>query len=176
MYRESRYRRTTARPIVRVEYGSLVTGRRRTVYPSPTDALTCTPTGFKGVLCHIQERPLHPSIQLELFLHSLRIIHRIHHSSFNMPPKQAEKKVLIKSDKLTQGEKKKIKNDNKAKANPEKAAAKKEKNDAKRAGRCVVSMRLLVCLSFLIVVTTRSNTPFTTQTYRKESGSVKKLG
>jgi hypothetical protein len=52
-----------------------------------------------------------------------------------MPPKQAEKKVLVKSDKLTQGEKKKIKNDNKAKANPEKAAAKKEKNDAKRAGR-----------------------------------------
>jgi hypothetical protein len=54
-----------------------------------------------------------------------------------MPPKQAEKKVMVKSDKLTQGEKKKIKNDNKAKANPEKAAAKKEKNDAKRAGRYV---------------------------------------
>ena len=51
--------------------------------------------------------------------------------------KQQEKKVLVKSDKLTQGEKKKIKNDNKAKANPDKAAAKKEKNDAKRAGRYV---------------------------------------
>ena len=66
-----------------------------------------------------------------------------------MPPKQAEKKVLIKSDKLTQGEKKKIKNDNKAKANPEKAAAKKEKNDAKRAGRCVLSVQLLMCLSLV---------------------------
>jgi hypothetical protein len=53
--------------------------------------------------------------------------------------KQQEKKVLVKSDKLTQGEKKKIKNDNKAKANPEKAAAKKEKNDAKRAGRYVLN-------------------------------------
>ena len=51
--------------------------------------------------------------------------------------KQQEKKVMVKSDKLTQGEKKKIKNDNKAKANPDKAAAKKEKNDAKRAGRYV---------------------------------------
>ncbi len=47
-----------------------------------------------------------------------------------MPPKQQGKKVLVKSEKLTQGEKKKLKNDNKAKANPEKAAAKKEKNDA----------------------------------------------
>jgi hypothetical protein len=54
-----------------------------------------------------------------------------------MPPKQAEKKVLIKSDKLTQGEKKQLKNANKAKANPEKAAAKKEKNDATRARRYV---------------------------------------
>lgn len=52
--------------------------------------------------------------------------------------KQQEKKTLVKSDKLTQGEKKKIKNDNKAKANPEKAAAKKEKNDATRARRYVM--------------------------------------
>lgn len=51
--------------------------------------------------------------------------------------KQQEKKVIVKSDKLTQGEKKKIKNENKAKANPEKAAAKKEKNDATRARRYV---------------------------------------
>ena len=56
--------------------------------------------------------------------------------------KQQEKKVMVKSDKLTQGEKKKIKNDNKAKANPDKAAAKKEKNDAKRAGRYVPSLTL----------------------------------
>ena len=59
--------------------------------------------------------------------------------------KQQEKKVLVKSDKLTQGEKKKIKNDNKAKANPDKAAAKKEKNDAKRAGRYVAEV-YCVCL------------------------------
>eukprot|EP00590_Aulacoseira_subarctica_P011528 CAMPEP_0172420596 /NCGR_PEP_ID=MMETSP1064-20121228/6959_1 /TAXON_ID=202472 /ORGANISM="Aulacoseira subarctica , Strain CCAP 1002/5" /LENGTH=62 /DNA_ID=CAMNT_0013160631 /DNA_START=110 /DNA_END=298 /DNA_ORIENTATION=+ len=52
-----------------------------------------------------------------------------------MPPKQTEKKTLVKSDKLTQGEKKKIKNENKAKANPEKAAAKKAKNDATRERR-----------------------------------------
>ena len=49
-----------------------------------------------------------------------------------MPPKQQDKKVLVKADKLTQGEKKKLKNENKAKANPEKAAAKKAKNDEKR--------------------------------------------
>jgi hypothetical protein len=63
-----------------------------------------------------------------------------------MPPKQAEKKVLIKSDKLTQGEKKQLKNANKAKANPEKAAAKKEKNDATRARRYVVA---LYCIDVL---------------------------
>jgi hypothetical protein len=37
--------------------------------------------------------------------------------------------------KLTDSEKKKIKQENKAKANPGKAAAKKEKNDAKRQSR-----------------------------------------
>lgn len=41
----------------------------------------------------------------------------------------------MKKDKLTDSEKKKIKQENKAKANPGKAAEKKEKNDAKRAGR-----------------------------------------
>ena len=35
-------------------------------------------------------------------------------------------------DKLTDSEKKKIKQENKAKANPTKAAAKKTKNDARR--------------------------------------------
>ena len=44
-----------------------------------------------------------------------------------MPPKIA--------DKLTDAEKKRIKQDNKAKANPTKAAAKKEKNDACRDKR-----------------------------------------
>ena len=39
------------------------------------------------------------------------------------------------ADKLTDSEKKKIKQENKAKANPEKAAAKKEKSDAKRERR-----------------------------------------
>ena len=39
------------------------------------------------------------------------------------------------ADKLTDAEKKKIKQENKAKANPEKAAAKKEKTDAKRERR-----------------------------------------
>jgi hypothetical protein len=38
-------------------------------------------------------------------------------------------------DKMTDAEKKKIKQENKAKANPGQAAAKKEKNDRKRAGR-----------------------------------------
>jgi len=52
-----------------------------------------------------------------------------------MAPKQQDKKVMQKSTKLTEGEKKKIKQENKAKANPAKAAAKKEKNDKKRAGR-----------------------------------------
>ena len=37
--------------------------------------------------------------------------------------------------KLTDSEKKKIKQEHKAKANPEKAAAKKEKSDAKRERR-----------------------------------------
>ena len=40
-----------------------------------------------------------------------------------------------KKDKLTDSEKKKIKQDNKAKANPQKAADKKEKNDACREKR-----------------------------------------
>jgi hypothetical protein len=52
-----------------------------------------------------------------------------------MPPKQQAKKDMVKSTTLTQGEKKKLKQENKAKANPEKSAAKKEKSDAKRARR-----------------------------------------
>ena len=52
-----------------------------------------------------------------------------------MPRKdQAAKKVVTKK-KLTQGEKNKIKQQNKGKANPAKASAKKEKNEKKRAGR-----------------------------------------
>ncbi len=43
-------------------------------------------------------------------------------------------KALCK-DKLTDSERKKIKQENKAKANPEKAAAKKACNDAKRERR-----------------------------------------
>lgn len=42
---------------------------------------------------------------------------------------------VMKKEKLTDSEKKKIKQDNKAKANPGKAAAKKEKNDDKREKR-----------------------------------------
>merc|ERR1712166_1454831 len=49
-----------------------------------------------------------------------------------MPPKKEVKKV---PDKLTDSEKKKIKQENKAKANPELAAGKKEKSDAKRERR-----------------------------------------
>lgn len=41
----------------------------------------------------------------------------------------------LKKDKLTDAQKKKIKQENKAKANPGKAAAKKEKNDACREKR-----------------------------------------
>lgn len=52
-------------------------------------------------------------------------------------PKQNEAKKLVKSTKLTEGEKKKLKQENKAKANPEKAAAKKVKSDAKRERRYV---------------------------------------
>jgi len=47
-------------------------------------------------------------------------------------------KILDKKargDKLTDAEKKRIKNDNKRKANPGKAADKKEKQDAKRQRR-----------------------------------------
>jgi hypothetical protein len=44
--------------------------------------------------------------------------------------------VIVKTaNKLTDSEKKKIKQANKAKANPEKAAAKKEKTDSKRERR-----------------------------------------
>lgn len=52
-------------------------------------------------------------------------------------PKANEAKKLVKSTKLTEGEKKKVKQENKAKANPEKAAAKKVKSDAKRERRYV---------------------------------------
>jgi len=41
----------------------------------------------------------------------------------------------FRADKLTDAEKKKIKQENKAKANPKKAAAKKEKNDSCREKR-----------------------------------------
>jgi len=44
-------------------------------------------------------------------------------------------KPVKTADKLTDAEKKKIKQANKAKANPEKSAAKKEKTDAKRERR-----------------------------------------
>jgi predicted nucleotidyltransferase len=47
----------------------------------------------------------------------------------------APKEVKKLADKLTDAEKKKIKQENKAKANPAKAAAKKEKTDAKRERR-----------------------------------------
>ena len=48
-----------------------------------------------------------------------------------MPPK----KEPMKKTGLTAGEKKKLKNDNKAKANPAKAEAKKDQNDAPRERR-----------------------------------------
>ena len=50
-----------------------------------------------------------------------------------MPPKEVKKTP----DKLTDAEKKKIKQENKAKANPKQAEAKKEKSDAKRERRKV---------------------------------------
>lgn len=50
-------------------------------------------------------------------------------------PKANEKTKLVRNTKLTEGEKKKIKQQNKAKANPGKAAAKKVKADAKRSRR-----------------------------------------
>ncbi len=49
-------------------------------------------------------------------------------------PKDIQR-LLEKKDKLTDSDKKKIKQWKKSKANPGKAAAKKEKNDAKRARR-----------------------------------------
>lgn len=52
-----------------------------------------------------------------------------------MAPKTAKAGSAKTNASLTQGEKKKLKQDNKAKANPEKAAAKKEKSDAKRERR-----------------------------------------
>jgi hypothetical protein len=53
-----------------------------------------------------------------------------------MPPKDVKKVP----DKLTDSEKKKIKQENKAKANPALAAGKKEKSDAKRERRKVRGM------------------------------------
>jgi len=47
----------------------------------------------------------------------------------------APKEIKKIADKLTDSEKKKIKQENKAKANPAQAAAKKEKSDAKRERR-----------------------------------------
>ena len=52
-----------------------------------------------------------------------------------MPPKQQAKKVFKVTTKMTAGEKKKRRNENKAKANPGKAAKKKVKQDRKRANR-----------------------------------------
>jgi len=56
---------------------------------------------------------------------------QLHSTPNQMPPKEVKKIA----DKLTDSEKKKIKQENKAKANPEQAAAKKEKSDAKRERR-----------------------------------------
>jgi hypothetical protein len=56
-----------------------------------------------------------------------------------MPPK----KEPMKKTGLTAGEKKKIKNENKAKANPAKAEAKKKKNDEKRERRYVTSIECI---------------------------------
>jgi hypothetical protein len=53
----------------------------------------------------------------------------------------APKDIKKIPDKLTDSEKKKIKQENKAKANPERAAEKKEKNDAKRETRKVSANR-----------------------------------
>lgn len=50
-----------------------------------------------------------------------------------MPPKESGKKIT--ADKLTDAEKKKKQQENKAKANPKLAEAKKEKNDACRERR-----------------------------------------
>jgi t-SNARE complex subunit (syntaxin) len=69
-----------------------------------------------------------------------------------MPPKQTAGKVMIKSDKLTQGEKKKLKNANKAKANPDKAAAKLVKNDATRARRYVFCYIVILVVLLLVVL------------------------
>jgi hypothetical protein len=60
----------------------------------------------------------------------------------------APKDIKKIPDKLTDSEKKKIKQENKAKANPERAAEKKEKNDAKRETRKVSANNLLeTCLA-----------------------------
>jgi len=52
-----------------------------------------------------------------------------------MPPKDAGSSKKIIPDKLTDAEKKKKQQENKAKANPKLAEAKKEKNDACRDRR-----------------------------------------
>jgi hypothetical protein len=120
-----------------------------------------------------------------------------------MPPKQAEKKTMVKNDKLTQGEKKKLKNENKAKANPDKAAAKKLKNDATRQRRyvfvpfhldrsilhfgessskhnipiiCDASFSFSLFLSLLLLISTLPYFKCALCRYRTETGSVKKLG
>jgi hypothetical protein len=111
-----------------------------------------------------------------------------------MPPKQTEKKTMVKSSKLTQGEKKKLKNDNKAKANPDKAAAKKEKNDSKRERRyvtCIPSfleqLQLCLCRCDILIYDAMITSVIMTLTHAfpfflfvyllsAESGSVKKLG
>jgi hypothetical protein len=52
-----------------------------------------------------------------------------------MVPKAQMKKEFVRSTTMTEGQKKKIKQENKRKANPEKSKAKKEKSDAKRERR-----------------------------------------
>lgn len=70
----------------------------------------------------------------------------------------APKDIKKIPDKLTDSEKKKIKQENKAKANPERAAEKKEKNDAKRETRKVSANTLLeTCLASTRSVFKRSN-------------------
>jgi hypothetical protein len=63
------------------------------------------------------------------------ISHRHRRRTVNMVPKAQMKKEFVRSTTMTEGQKKKIKQENKRKANPEKSNAKKEKSDAKRERR-----------------------------------------
>jgi len=96
----------------------------------------------------VMKREKFPTKQVRASPHRLARASVFRYPQLPFVSTMAPKDIKKIPDKLTDSEKKKIKQENKAKANPERAAEKKEKNDAKRETRKVSANTLLeTCLA-----------------------------